>query len=78
MKHYTIQEFVSMGNAQLHKHINNITLHLLADGVEESTLEQFFLAAAEITLRIDEGRMNSAYPSAEPQPRKKGGKHACK
>lgn len=57
MKKYTIDEYVTMSNAQLRWQINSIVFALLVLGVPEDMLEQFSLSAAEMTLRVKEGRL---------------------
>lgn len=73
MKKYTIDEYVTMSNAQLRRQINSIVFALLVLGVPEDMLEQFSLSAAEMTLRVKEGRLNPEQPR-----KKKGGKNARK
>ncbi|MDO4197176.1 MAG: hypothetical protein Q4D33_13640 [Prevotellaceae bacterium] len=73
MKKYTIDEYVTMSNTQLRWQINSIVFALLVLGVPEDMLEQFSLSAAEMTLRVKEGRLNPEQPR-----KKKGGKNARK
>ena len=62
MKKYTIDEYVRMSNAQLRRQINSVVFALLVLGVPEDLLEQFSLSAAEMTLRVKEGRIGNKHP----------------